>query len=357
VVTSLTSLTLTYSYTSGPSNVHPSGVAKTGTVVIPYSAYSGHLYIADGGSTGGVSSGGDKVVRCAISPSTGALSGCATAFSTPGSSAALDPRNVVINNGYAYISSYLQSAVYICQVSATNGTLSACTPTYPAGGTSTTFFAPEGLTVVNGGTQMYVTNDGGSFVLLCTISSVDGSLSNCTPTATWDPSAPAGASFQEPSSIIIIGTTAYVADRFYDGSPSTGTKTYNGSVVTCTVNSDFTLTGCLPPTTNLTTHPTAMSLVGSTMYVGSPQGTLACTLATPATLGVPFSACATTGPAAPGDTDFGIAFANGFAYLGDNTGLQAVEVCSAFTGSISGNCSPQAASSTTIVAPEGITPQ
>ena len=340
-------VSLTYSYVSGP----PENVAKTVTVVIPYSAYAGHLYIADGGSTSGISTGGDKVVRCAISPSTGAVSGCATAFS----SARLDPRTVVINGGYAYISSYLQNAVYVCPINL-DGTLSTCAAPAPSG-ISTAFFAPEGLTVVNNGTQMIVTNDGGSFVLLCALSSVDGTLSNCTPTATWAASAPAGASFQEPSSVVISGTTAYVADRFYDGSPSTGTKTTNGSVITCTVNPDFTLTGCLPPTTNLTTHPTAMNLIGSTMYVGSPEGTLACTLATPVTLGVPFTACATTGPAAPGDTDFGIAFANGFAYLGDNTGLQAVEVCSSFTGSISGNCSSQTVTSTTIVAPEGITPQ
>lgn len=352
-------VTLGYAYTSDSS------AAKTGTITIAYSSVVGHIYVADGDDNPTVGTtitdeSTDSIWRCAISASTGAVSGCTKTYTLTG----LDPRGVVLNGNYAYIASggagVSVGGVYVCPVNAdgsfgtnsANPSAAACAESSAPG---TLVNSPHGV-AVNGG-FLYIVNGGSAAdpVTVCTISTADGSLSSCVATAT-------SAAFNSPEVIAFSGSVAYVADEAYDGSTTTPVTT-QGSVVSCTVNSDGTLTACAvaaagasAATTGVpllpTQGPVALTVNGTSLFVGTFFGNAVCTIGT----GGALSACAATGPSeasAGYDSAYGIAFANGYAYIdAHNDGLLLVCQPPNVT-SISTNCA--AATSPGFTNPVGLT--
>lgn len=169
-------LQIAYSYQSN------AGVSKTGSASIAYTATVPRAYISDPNY---------RPLLCAIN-SDGTLNNCQ--FMT---SAGYYANDLVFSGNYAYLSVYsggVQSNgdIAICPVGS-DGTLANCTE----GGTNinqpTQVFARDNL--------LYVVNGGGSSaVTVCTIAPSDGSLSNCTLTG---PSVAA-------QSITLVGNNAYV---------------------------------------------------------------------------------------------------------------------------------------------------
>ena len=121
----------------------------------------------------GSQQGGSTIDVCAVDPSTGLLSSCtATAQSAAYS--------LTSANGYLYTSQ--ATGVGVCPIAASNGGIPACTTSTIAAGISQIW----GVTI-NGGTA-YVTGEtnGSGFppmpvfnVYVCSVSATDGSLSNC----------------------------------------------------------------------------------------------------------------------------------------------------------------------------------
>jgi hypothetical protein len=322
--TAATSFTLGYSYTSDTS------IAKTGSIQVFYSSVAGHIYVADGGAVATT----NQVARCAISSSTGVASGCASVFAA----ANLDPRGVVINGNYAYVSTRAANNVYVCPVNS-DGTFGTCAIT-----ASGSFLAPQGMAA--SGSFLYVANTGGT-VSLCTISAIDGTLSACAATGTFTTT---GQNFQSPAAVVISGGTAYIAEELYDASAAAATA--DGSIITCTVSGTTgALTACALAATGVGTtggtlphnNPDSLVVSGTSLYVGFPGGTGICTMATGNTL----TGCTGTGP---GNDDHGIAIAPGFAYLSDQVTPELL-VCSITSTVISASCT---ATGSGITAPEGI---
>jgi hypothetical protein len=323
-----TSFVLSYSYTPSETSVGN----KAGTVTIYYSSVAGHIYVADGGTVATT----NKVARCAIDPTTGVASGCTSVFAATN----LDPRAIVINGNFAYVSTRAANGVYVCPVNA-DGTLGTCTTT------GSGFQGPQGMTASGG--RLYVANIGG-FVSLCTISSIDGTLSNCTVTSA-SAFTTAGQNFQSPAAIVISGTTAYIAEELYDAS-ATMPITTNGSIITCTVSAvDGTLGSCVLAAIGVSTaggtlphnNPDALTTSGTSLYIGFPGGSGVCTMGAGNTV----TGCTSTGPTSD---DHGIAIAPGFAYIGDNVTPQ-LSLCAITAGAISASCT---ATGSGITSPEGV---
>jgi LVIVD repeat-containing protein len=338
---------LTYHYVSD------TGISKTGTTAaIPYATVTGHVYIADGGNNGTVTTGGNQIVRCALLPS-GALSTCTTALSV----ANLDPRDVVLNGNYAYVSERTTSGqIDVCTINA-DGTLSPCTAT------GTGFSANHGIAI--NGSYLYVANTGG-FVSVCAISPTNGTLSNCTPTAPYA----AGGSFEDvpsPAAIAFANGYAFIADEQWDG----GTNNY-GSIIACTVEVNGTLDNCLYFATGASStggnlphnNPDVLVVQGTNLFIGFPGGLAVCSITTISSVS---AACNTVGPT--GDAH-GLGFANNFAYIGEhdpsnNPGdtVPTIWICPMSgtqigTGTAGGTYAQMgctAATGTTVVSPEMLT--
>jgi len=346
-------LTFNYQYTSMPGSGGGTSTTKTGSFQIPYSAIVGHLFVADGGAANGVTTGGNQIARCALDPTSGSLSGCAIEY---GPVPNLDPRSIVFSGGYGYVSSHGLSQILACAVNPADATLTAssCASVGPTGGPGV-IASPSGLTVV--GSSIYVANGGAANVLVCPLNG--GGALSCVQAATFSASAlAAGAAFQEPTGVAVAGNMAYIVDRYFDGSPPANMPghTATGSIIVCGyTSSSGALSNCAPASTKLPhPNPLTVTLVGSTiLYVGAPSGTSICLLDGAGNL----TSCSSTGPydAVGGTgTDYGISFANGFGYIGDNSGSKSVLVCPAYASSVSGACVQS--TGTGIVSPEGSSP-
>jgi hypothetical protein len=207
-------LYLTYGYNDN------SGTAKSGTVSIVFAATVPHLYVAE--LSGPLGPPG-LLYFCSLNPNgnpngpNGTLSSCAptgNGFSAPSGIA-------FYGSNYAYVTDFLNNAVYGCTVNA-DGSLSSCADThiilqFP------NFQSPFQL-AVNGST-LYITNgESGDGVTTCAIGT-GGALSNCAE-------APASAGM-DTSGIAVSSSYAYVG---------VGAST----VDECTVGPMGSLTDCTP---------------------------------------------------------------------------------------------------------------
>jgi hypothetical protein len=300
-------LTLTYSY------VDESGTAKTGSIGIPYRAEQ-HLYTLRDYPALGMAPDHSTVYSCSIN-SDGSLSNCAAQWDDIGTGG-----TVRFHNGYAYIGLVNGNAITTCPVNAVGSFLSSnCTyeislglPGGGVGGASGVAFNDN---------NVYIVSQALNSVIVCSVSSSDGSFSNCTN---------AGGTFGAPTAIAISGSYAYVAggtsnastvsvctiDVFGDltGCASTGsgfaspadivvsgnrvyvTNSANDTVSLCTVTSDGGLSGC----TNMAggfSAPYGVAVVGTFAYVANATTGLVslCKVGPDGT----FGACANT--SAPGN--------------------------------------------------------
>ncbi len=156
---------------------------------------------------------------------------------------------------HAYLTYETNNAVSFCPIN-TDKTLGTCSDAYTTG---TTFLVPTQLTFNGDGSLAYVGN--GGYVLLCPVSSVNGTFGACAST---------GSGFVGNTSVVLnaAGTIAYVAS--YDSG--------NGFVSLCDVSSvDGTLSGCTT-STGVTTGlagpwDMALNSAGTFLYIVNKDGT------------------------------------------------------------------------------------
>jgi hypothetical protein len=226
---------LNYSYNDD------SGIAKTGSVSIPYSAKSPpHLYVAQLGG----------LVSYCVLNADGTLSSCA-----PTGDNFTAPTGIVFNGGnFAYVAdNNTSNAVYLCNVGL-DGTLSGCAPA------GSNFQSPWQLAI--SGTTLYATNLTGG-ATICTINS-DGTLAGCilSPgTGTAGIAASSGYAYigSGPNvlDVCAIGvsgslsgcTTTGSGFVGLDGISLSGGYAYvanenGGSVSVCSINTNGSLSGC-----------------------------------------------------------------------------------------------------------------
>lgn len=153
---------------------------------------NGYLYVAaslDGGSSVGIE-------KCTIKQSDGSILGCNLFAPTDGNDDQIfnNPTSIAIQNGYAYVTNNSSSGMYSksviqCNVDAGTGNLSNCAVA-TAG-----FTNASGITTFKG--FIYITDSatGLNTTTMCSISSVDGSLSGCTNSG--------GTNFTGPWGILI----------------------------------------------------------------------------------------------------------------------------------------------------------
>ena len=230
----------------------------------------------------------------------GSLSSCANVAT--GLSA---PTGIAFSGNWAYVApGSARADVDVCPVNA-DGTLGTCT-------NAQTFSIPNPLAVRGG--YLYVADAAGpDFVYSCKINSADGSLSACTAN-------PIGT-VNTLDGIAVTATNAYVVD--YNG----------GHLSICTVNpADGTLSGCTEttligtdPAGGNTPHasPRSVSIYGGNLYIGTYAGILVLPIASNGSVMVNYPCSTTTGTSCtiessgPGQTEVsGIAFSNGYAYIG-----------------------------------------
>jgi hypothetical protein len=316
-------LAIGYSFTS------TTGDTKIATASIPYTTAPGHTYIAD--------FGGNQILECAMSASSGALSGCVSILSVA------SPRSVTFNGAYAYVTSYVSSTtslnpLFVCPVNP-DGTFGSCTATGATAGLS----YPSGV-VFNGG-FVYIPEHGG-MVATCTLDG-SGLPTGCASNATFATTT----TFNAPTSIVFRGGSAYVADQWAVNG------TVAGTLFVCGVDGTTgALTSCAPSTSFQSQNPVALAAVGAYLYVGTDESTSLCALNTDNSVG----ACAATSPAvgslalpvgATSTSDYGVVTVNGYFYVGDHAnGI--VWICPAAANGAIGSCS---AAGISVNSPTGIT--
>ena len=127
---------------------------------------------------------------------------------------------------YAYISNWNGNSISLCQVSDVDGSLKNCSITASSG-----FDAPEAIAMNASGTILYVANIatpmGGGSLSYCQVNTTSGALSECASTGNgFDTSGPDGIAIN-PS-----GTIAYVSNAF------------NNTVKACNIDSTGVLSAC-----------------------------------------------------------------------------------------------------------------
>ena len=240
-------LTLNFGYTDN------AGTPKTGTVSIPYVAPVLHAYLSDQYN---------GVYICTLNGTTGSLASCQTTgggFTGAWSVAFFSGTT----GNYAYVVNGARNGVYLCQVDSSGLLANNCASQ------GSNFYGPEHVTV--SGSRLYVANQGyvsSNVVTVCSISSTDGTLSNCSVTAP-------GSGLHYASGVTLSGSFAYVSTdnaglflcavdlaggglnncattgngvgNAYSLSVSGGIAyiaNHNSGFTTCTIGSDGTLSGC-----------------------------------------------------------------------------------------------------------------
>jgi hypothetical protein len=181
----------------------------------------------------------------------------------------------------------------------TDGSLSNCATT--AGN----LVAPTGI-VFNGPNTAYVADYGNNTVNLCNVAA-DGSFSSCAATGN-------GFNFQQPFELAISGNTLYVTDDV------TGSW---GGVVTCNINGDGTLSGCILQAG--ASNGTSGVAVGSG-YAYTSKAAATSTVDVCTVNGASLSGCVSTGTATTFGYVYSISLSGGYAYL-PNFGGSTVNAC------------------------------
>jgi hypothetical protein len=364
-------LQLSFSYDSN------AGVAKTGTVSIPYSSSSHNTVVATVAPSGQVtaelnqgtqvatitftSDDGNPITNFAVTSGLGTLpadwtgpgsftcstvaggTSCALALQFQPTSASdngtialnysyLDnagtPQTGSVDVPYTAVPAYFYLAAYSgsvlrCAASFTDGSLSGCI------NAASGFMQPYGL-IVNGNT-LYVSDDAAGTVSMCPIN-IDDTLGSCVVAT-----APGSNPFSEPLAFAINGSELYTTDA-------------NGAtpVIACTIDPDSTLSGCVttawsvPAPLNVAdgiTIATASNGTKNAYIVDYSGGNLStCTVNVP---DVSLVNC-TQSPIGSTPTGIGAYNANLYVGTGDNTDSN-LRCPIAADGSVTvGNCVPTA---------------
>jgi hypothetical protein len=266
-------LSLTFGYDDN------SGNAKLGSVSIPYTSMSPHLYVAQYPG---------PLYYCALTG--GIVSGC-----LPTGIGLTAPTGIAFSGNFAYVTDYDNNLVNLCQVGI-DGSLSGCAST------GSNFQAPWQLAV--SGAILYATNATGTGGVTSCLIAADGTLSGCTQSpgtgtagiavgqsyayvgvgaAAVDVCAVTGSGsltgcvgtgsgFSALNGITLSGSYAYVANQD------------NGTVSVCAVNIDGTLSGCAASSVGIA--PTDVVIQGSQAYVNDATGNVyACAVGAAGALG------------------------------------------------------------------------
>jgi hypothetical protein len=297
-IASTGTLSLAFSY------LNDSGYPGTGSTSIAYTAsVPTYLYVAD--------AGGNAVSSCPINVDNSLAACVATGagFTTP--------NGVAVGGTYGYVTNTSVGSVSVCTLG-TGGTLSACST---ANGT---FSTPTSATVNPTATFAYVGQGTPTSLVVCPISSVDGTLSACVQaSASTGPTSGLALSADGNHAYSVVSATA--------GSPPVMGYTINVCDVAA---ADGTLTNCAATGTNMPAAATALAIEDGNLYAMISTGALfVCPVNADASLG----ACVQT---AVGLNAVGIAASGGNAYLstGLSAGANSLFVCPIATGGLLGAC-------------------
>ena len=272
------------------------GTAQAGTVSIAYVALAQHAYIPDY-STG--------LHVCSVNGVDGTLTGCqTTGDGFTGASGIAFFSGATAN--YAYVADAPVSAVYLCVVNSDGTLATGCTAQ------GAYFNNPFHMTVL--GSTLYVTNQGsipGGVVTACAISSTDGTLSNCVGTAT-------GSGLDYAGGTTFDGALAFVAAT-------------NDGLFLCNFDSaDAILSACTAaaPSPSFSFSAWSVVLSGTTAYIANGYyGVATCTLGS----GGALSSCGNTSVASNNPTATGFILNGGHAYVSTYgfSGASHVYLCAA----------------------------
>jgi hypothetical protein len=230
-----------YVVNNGNQSVTRCPVDSTG-VLMPCTSQSsiglnGAQGITQNGSTVYIPNLGDTITTCSIAP--GGLSGC-----TDFSGGVFSPESLAVSGSNAFIVNGTGS-VSRCHIGG-NAMLSACTTLIIPGSES-----PHAL-LINGST-LYMANNSGNTVVMCTIDSV-GALSNCGDAHS--------TGLISPTAMAIAGSTMYLTNYGAGGQ----------SVTRCTIGSDGTLSACGSSGARDIEEGLAIVLLGSSAYIANNDG-------------------------------------------------------------------------------------
>ena len=223
-------LTLGYAYTND------AGFPATGTVSIPYSAYTPYLYVVDATTS--------SVSACALSFND-SLSACyATGTGFRG------PYGIALAGSFAYVTNTVGNSVTRCDLEA-NGALSGCDVTGSA------FVAPTSISIDLVAGLAYIQQGSGRTV--CPIAT-DGDLGACS-------AVPANPPLSE-SALAVRNATLYVVAQ--------------GALLACPAGTAASLAGCK---TAAALAPLGLAFSGSTAYLSMTAGVFTCPVGVDGTLG------------------------------------------------------------------------
>lgn len=208
--------TVTYSYSDN------SGVAKTGSFDIIYTAKTAYVYVA---SLAG------NVAYCPVDGVTGSLGPCTSTAAGIGG-----PPGIAFHGDNAYVSDN-NSLVYVCGI-ANDGSLPSCT-------SSAIPQFQQPFTLASTATHLYAANAGTTDITYCGFA-LDGSLMNCGQIT---------SGLVAPGSIAIANGTAYITD--------TGSGTVTACVVDATTG-DFS--ACNIVAVGFA-QPVGIALLGGYVYI------------------------------------------------------------------------------------------
>lgn len=230
---------------TGCQNSQANNFASPAGIVI--NAKGTQAYIAD--------SQNNTVVVCNVNALTGILSGCTDSgvgnyFQTP-ASITLNPANT-----FAYIANTKSGSgsVSWCSVNPSSGYLSNCTSL------GAPFVQPVGIVLIPNGTQAYVTDAQANAVYLCSVSVSTGTLSACSSTAVTMPSQ-----FQTPLGIALSTTYMNPAQIFVANQLGDFVSLCNYCLINC---SDASQTPGQLTCMNSTNPSGINSMVGITLSLG-----------------------------------------------------------------------------------------
>lgn len=289
---------LNYTYASN------SGVAKTGSVNLPYQATSHNNLVYTSSPSGQITAvltQGTQVVNIVFTSDDG------------------NPvTGVSITSGLSTLpTDWTGPSTFTCATASTGNTCSLALTFQPLVKSSGTINLAYAYTDNSGAAQTgtvnvpyasiptyFYANEQQTKVLRCAASFDDGSLSGCGIVATG---------FQVPYGLTFTSSHVYIADR------GDTVNSVAGDLFVCPVNADGTFGNCIPAaTTGTFTAPNASAVSGNFLYVADSNGGVIKYCAIDPVSGA-LSNCATTAQSAAVALDVpdGIAIVNGYAYIVD----------------------------------------
>lgn len=289
---------LNYTYASN------SGVAKTGSVNLPYQATSHNnlVYTATpSGQITAVLNQGTQVVNIVFTSDDG------------------NPvTGVSITSGLSTLpTDWTGPSTFTCANASTGNTCSLALTFQPLVKSSGTINLAYAYTDNSGAAQTgtvnlpyasiptyFYANEQQTTVLRCAASFVDGSLSGCATVATG---------FQVPYGLTFTSSHVYIADR------GDTVNSIAGDLFVCPVNADGTFGNCIPAaTTGTFVAPNASAVSGNFLYVAdSNGGTIQYCAINPVDGSLSACTATATGLTTALDVPDGIAVVNGYAYIVD----------------------------------------